>query len=190
MVLATSALVAAICLSGGAVAEEPAAQRQVVFEAPERAELQVRQHEGMGQLSWKTLCKGPCTTTIRRGALYRVDGKGVPTSSEFRFDAGSDDVHLNAETSSPGELAGGIVLASVGALGLWFGSELTTVRAADHGTAWTFVVLSGAAVLGGFALMIDSNRTTLDFHASHEVARAPRLELGKGLAFTARGIEF
>lgn len=189
-ILAASALATATCLAGGAIAEEPPAQRQVVFEASERAELQVRQREGSGKRSWRTLCKGPCTTTVYRGELYRVDGKGVATSSEFKFDAGSDAVHLKAETSSPGELAGGIVVASVGLLGLYLGGELTSVREADHATAWAIVALGAAAVVGGLALIIDSSSTTLDFHASPKVSRAPRLNLGAGLALTPKGLEF
>jgi hypothetical protein len=76
------------------------------------------------------------------------------------------------------------------AAGLYFGSTLTSTQEADHDAAWAIVALGAGAVIGGFAMIIDSNRTTLDFHASSKASRAPRLNLGRGLAFTPRGFEF
>jgi len=189
-IVAAIMLAASMTLASGAGAEESALRRQVVFEAPDRAELQVRQHEGNGKVSWRTVCTGPCTTTVQHGELYRVDGKGVSTSSEFQFDSGSGPVHLKAEVGSPGELAGGVVVLGVGVLGLYFGTALLDVREANHGSAGLIVALGAAAVLGGFALLIDSGRTTLDFNASPSVSRVPRLNLGGGFALTPKGIEF
>lgn len=179
--------------------------RVFVFDTSDQgAKLQVFQRITPHASDWQTVCTGNCVTSVYVGAIYRVDGPGMPKSDSFAVQPGGTPVNLKAEMGSNAGRAGGYIVATVGGITMFTGMLVWVANSmcyfcgeeAQHRanmralTTGGPIMLGGILILVGGSLLVSSNGTSLDFPYGGARESKPLLRIGKGLELTLEGLKF
>ena len=143
---------------------------------------------------WVSVCTAPCKVALDPAGTFQIDGPGMMTSRTFRLQPGAS--RIETRPSSTWLTAGGVVVASVGAVPTAFGLLILSFTlcsknshsddcgsSSDRGFAAMFLVPGVLAVTAGIGMVI-SGRTVVD------VDGASGLALGGGVRLGARGLTF
>ena len=143
-------------------------------------------------------CAAPCRTTLERGALYLVQGDGIPPTSMFQLPRSPDQVTLDVDAGSYtrrylgiGLMVGGGVATLLGFTRATLGGSLEGAQGQDARRTGTIMMGVGvpAAVIGffvfrsGSTVVKGSNGDTLGENRS---VRSPITHL----ALTPQGLVF
>jgi len=128
---------------------------------------------------WATMCSTPCDQELPLSGSYRLAGSGVRASKAFKLNGRpGDHVIINADPSSTGAFAGGIVLVSVGVpvfvigtfveLVVWIVNIASKADNSYTDTSGAQVVglsmmgLGAAGVITGIVMIANNGSTHLD----------------------------
>jgi hypothetical protein len=169
---------------GTRVAEAPGEDRHLVHER-----------------QWRAICSAPCRVNAWVHAEYRIGGNAVNSSSFVLLPApGPLVIHANA--GAPSGQIGAIALDVAGGVSVLAGLYILMGNAlacavirCDPSDANKALLEASPFVLGGIGLGVtgafvnSANQTTLTF-GRKATGRAPELDLGHGIALSARGLVF
>jgi hypothetical protein len=96
----------------------------VRIDSPEPVDLEA-QVDG----KWTVVCSAPCGKPLSPTLLYRVSGKDVRASREFRLEPGKT-ITLDIEPGTKPNRVGGVIMVVVGLAGLVPGAVVTTLEMA------------------------------------------------------------
>lgn len=145
----------------------------------------VELYEMKGRHAKRVVCVSPCDAPVDVGhhRTFLVRGQSVRKSERFNLTGYGDSVSLDVTPSSRGQLAGGIVMTSLGGLGILFGITAAAIGVGwnDEGmsTAGGITIGAGAGVLTGGIFLITGSRTDIEIVPQGEgVAVSPALSVG------------
>jgi hypothetical protein len=129
------------------------------FEYFKRYVVTGRRRRG-GHEEYGTICTGSCDTVVHDWSRFRISGDGIPTSADFRLQAGRP-VALRAHTGPVVPNVLGIVIAVLGGFAAGPATFVAVVDQEDRLTTAT-VALSCLGTLGAGLLLWFLTRTTVD----------------------------
>jgi hypothetical protein len=161
-------------------AAEPSVTVWVHIEGADGARLEMGR---AGDGTWETACEGPCNVQLPLSAEYRIAGEnGLRQSSSFHLPGqAGDHVIITLSGGSKAWLVTGIVVTSVGGLGMLVGSLVALAGSLSGGffgciggncgppsnsngdsvaaAGWATALVGAAAAVGGIVLIIHNART-------------------------------
>jgi hypothetical protein len=141
---------------------------------------------------WREVCTAPCDAQLPVEWTYRVSGNGIRPSNPFRLTGNpGDHVNVTVNASSTAWFVVGIVIVPIAGfftLGGLLAVLITETVGNGRGSevAWSVLVVSGVAMAGSIALIVNNARSSTSQDVAGRPAEGLLPGVGPGKLLTSR----